>query len=162
MAETEKSQTPKPGIELGTPANAAHALRLSHRDKRHHQPVWLTILSTLPPLHNRGIIQCPQTNPFCSGDPSRSPGIVHHARPRTFHEFACRNCVSRYVGRTAQRLSSRIRQHVPLHLLPEDSDARADRPTRGRHRKIPETEDLVPEATIIAEEIARCLNFGGK
>ena len=27
---------------------------------------------------------------------------------------------------------SRIRQHVPLHLLPEDSSARADRPTRGR------------------------------
>ena len=53
----------------------------------------------------------------------------------------------RYVGRTAQRLSSRIRQHVPLHLLPEDLSARADRATRGRPRKIPETQDLVPEAT---------------
>ena len=31
------------------------------------------ILSALPPLHNIGIIQCPQlTNPLCSGDPSRS------------------------------------------------------------------------------------------
>ena len=37
------------------------------------------------------------------------------------YEFECRHCVSRYVGRTTQRLSSRIREHVPLHLLPEDS-----------------------------------------
>ena len=35
------SQTPQPGIEPGTPANAADALPLSHRDKRHHQPVCL-------------------------------------------------------------------------------------------------------------------------
>ena len=33
----KKSQTPQPGIEPGTPANAADALPLSHRDKRHHQ-----------------------------------------------------------------------------------------------------------------------------
>ena len=39
-----------------------------------------------------------------------------------------------------------------LHLLPVDLGARADRPTRGRPRKIPETEDLVLEVTIIAEE----------
>ena len=30
----KKSQTPQPGIEPGTPANAADALPLSHRDKR--------------------------------------------------------------------------------------------------------------------------------
>ena len=41
---------------------------------------------------------------------------------------------------------------MPLHLVPEDSGARADRPTRGRPRKIRETEDLVPAVTIIAEE----------
>ena len=35
----KKSQTPQPGIEPGTPANAADALPLSHRDKRHHQLV---------------------------------------------------------------------------------------------------------------------------
>ena len=35
----KKSQTPQPGIEPGTPANAADALPLSHRDKRYHQPV---------------------------------------------------------------------------------------------------------------------------
>ena len=35
----KKSQTPQPGIEPGTPANAADALPLSHQDKRHHQLV---------------------------------------------------------------------------------------------------------------------------
>ena len=35
----KKLQTPKPGIEPGTPANAADALPLSNRDKRHHQLV---------------------------------------------------------------------------------------------------------------------------
>ena len=35
----KKSQTPQPGIEPGTPANAADALPLGHRDKRHHQLV---------------------------------------------------------------------------------------------------------------------------
>ena len=35
----KKSQTPQPGIEPGTPANAADAPPLSHRDKRYHQPV---------------------------------------------------------------------------------------------------------------------------
>ena len=37
--ERKKWQTPKPGIESGTPANVTDALPLSHRDKRHHQPV---------------------------------------------------------------------------------------------------------------------------
>ena len=41
---------------------------------------------------------------------------------------------------------------MPLHLLPEDSSARADRPTRRRPRKIPETQDLVPEATNSVQE----------
>ena len=56
------------------------------------------------------------------------------------YEFECWSCKSRYVGRTAQRLSSRIRQHVSLHLLAED--ARAERPTRGRPRLAPEEGNL--------------------
>ena len=72
------SQTPQPGIEPGTPANAADALPLS-RDTRHHQPVCLKF----DPLclhfrHNIGIIQCPQlTNPlrfrFCQSLTSNFP-----------------------------------------------------------------------------------------
>ena len=53
-------------------------------------------------------------------------------RSHIIYEFECRNCGSRYVGRTFQKLSMRIRQHVPLHLL--TPDARASRPTRGRPR----------------------------
>ena len=51
------------------------------------------------------------------------------------YQFECRNCESRYVGRTLQRLNTRIQQHVPLHLL--NTNARADRPKRGRPRKTP-------------------------
>ena len=37
------------------------------------------IVSALPPLHNIGIIQCPQlTNPLRSGDPSQSPLCITH------------------------------------------------------------------------------------
>ena len=82
----------------------------------------------------------------------RKDVLPSHQQSNLIYEFECRHCVSRYVGRTAQRLSSRIRQHVPLHLLPEDSSARADRPTRGRPRNIPETQNLVPEATNSVEE----------
>ena len=52
----KKSQTPKPEIKSRTPANVADTLPLSHRDKRHHQPVCLKVLSVPPPLHNIGII----------------------------------------------------------------------------------------------------------
>ena len=37
------------------------------------------------------------------------------------------------MGRSQQHLSSRIRQHVPLHLLP--GEARVQRPRRGRPPK---------------------------
>ena len=49
------------------------------------------------------------------------------------YQFECRQCGSRYVSRSQQHLSSRIRQHVPLHLLPDE--ARAQRPRRGRPPK---------------------------
>ena len=78
--------------------------------------------------------------------------LPSHHQSYLIYEFECRNCVIWYVGRAAKRLSSRIRQHVPLHLLPEDSGAHADRLTRGRPRKSPETEDLAPQVAIIAEE----------
>ena len=75
----KKSQRTQSGIEPGTPANATDSVPLSHRDKRYHQPVCFTILSALCPLHNIGIVQCPQlTNPFHSGDPSRSLLCIAH------------------------------------------------------------------------------------
>ena len=60
-----------------------------------------------------------------------------HQQSNLIYEFECQNCVSRYDGRTAHRLFSSIRQHVPLHLLPEDSSARADRPTLGELKRYP-------------------------
>ena len=32
------------------------------------------------------------------------------------YQFECRQCGSRYVGRTLQHLNARIKQHVPLHI----------------------------------------------
>ena len=42
---------------------------------------------------------------------------------------------NRYVGRTFQHLGARIRQHVPLNLVPVA--ARGSRPRRGRPPKCP-------------------------
>jgi len=54
----------------------------------------------------------------------------------TTYSFECRGCASRYVGRTILHLSARVRQHVPLHLLPDE--ARSTRPKRGRPRTRPQ------------------------
>ena len=47
--------------------------------------------------------------------------------------FQCRNCENRYVGRTFQHLGARIRQHVPLNIVPVA--ARGSQPRRGRPPK---------------------------
>ena len=48
--------------------------------------------------------------------------------------FECRHCEGRYVGKTAQRLGERIKQHVPRHLI--DSAFGAEPPKRrGRPPK---------------------------
>ena len=56
-------------------------------------------------------------------------------KSNVIYGFECRECETRYVGRTLQCLSSRIRQHVPLNLLPAGSNARSLRPKRVRPRK---------------------------
>ena len=68
----------------------------------------------------------------------RKDVLPSHHQSNLIYEFECRNCKSRYVGKTSQRLNARIRQHVPLHLLL--SSARSTRPTRGRPRKTPTAE----------------------
>ena len=52
---------------------------------------------------------------------------------KVIYSFACRQCDSRYAGRTLQHLHARIKQYVPLNLLP--SEARSDRLRRGRQPK---------------------------
>ena len=49
------------------------------------------------------------------------------------YNYECLQCKSRYIGRTLQHLGARIRQHVPLHLLP--SSVQSSRPRRGRPPK---------------------------
>ena len=62
------------------------------------------------------------------------------------YHFECRQCGSRYVGRSQQHLSSRIRQHVPLHSLL--GEARAQRPRRGRPpKKEHQAEKSTPQQT---------------
>ena len=55
------------------------------------------------------------------------------SRSNLIYFFQCRECEDRYVGRTLQHLGARIRQHVPLGLVPVD--ARGTRPRRGRPPK---------------------------
>ena len=49
---------------------------------------------------------------------------------KVVYSFECRQCDSRYIGRTLHHLNACIKQHVPLHLL--SSEARGSRPRRGR------------------------------
>jgi len=72
-----------------------------------------------------------------------------HLISKVIYSFKCRQCVSRYLGRTLQHLNARIKQHVPLHLLP--ADARAQRPKRGRPPKLKGTTrvTLIPTVTAI-------------
>ena len=37
------------------------------------------------------------------------------------YQYECRHCGSRYVGKTSQHFSERIKQHVPKHLLAQDA-----------------------------------------
>ena len=54
------------------------------------------------------------------------------------YQFECRSCSSRYIGRTSQRLTDRIKQHVPRGVL--TSEAGKNRPQRGRPRTKQRTE----------------------
>ena len=58
-----------------------------------------------------------------------------HLLSHLVYQFECRNCDSRYVGRTLQHLSARIKQHVPLHMVPDA--AKVKHPKRWRPHKNP-------------------------
>ena len=80
LAETEKNRK-RPSRE-SKPEPQQTRLMLYHwaTETSDTSPASLfEILSALPPLHNIGIIQCPQlTNPLRSGNPSRSPLCITH------------------------------------------------------------------------------------
>lgn len=57
-----------------------------------------------------------------------------HSLSNVIYLFECRQCESRYVGRTSQRLAERIKQHVPQHLVDSVQDPNKKR--RGRPPKL--------------------------
>ena len=78
------------------------------------------------------------------------------------YQFECRQCGSRYVGRTLQHLNARIKQHVPLHML--TGSARALRPKRGRPLKNPRPQPSLaqfPSSAIVPPlPVSRALESG--
>ena len=54
--------------------------------------------------------------------------IPTQSQSNLIYQFDCRQCGSRYVGKTAQRLADRIFQHVPKHILDAVLDPQRKRP----------------------------------
>ena len=81
LAETEKIAKAPAGnqIEPGTQANAPDALPLSHRDKRHHQPVWNSICA-LPPLHSFVV---PRPSRESNRGPQQTQLMLYHWATKT-------------------------------------------------------------------------------
>ena len=62
--------------------------------------------------------------------------IPTHSQSNLIYLFEYRQCGSRYVGKTSQRLSERMKQHVPKHLQdPEPPRKRRARPTPQKKNK---------------------------
>ena len=72
----------------------------------------------------------------------RKDVLPAHHLSHLIYNFECRQCASRYVGRTVQHLNARIKQHTPRHILPPC--AQQQRPKRGRPRKKPITTQSLP------------------
>ena len=72
----------------------------------------------------------------------RKDVLPAHHLSHLIYNFECRQCASRYVGRTVQHLNARIKQHTPRHILPPC--AQQQRPKRGRPRKQPLTTQPLP------------------
>ena len=56
--------------------------------------------------------------------------IPTQSQSNLIYQFECRQCGSRYVGKTAQRFVDRISQHVPKHILDAVLDPQRKRPGR--------------------------------
>ena len=56
--------------------------------------------------------------------------IPTQSQSNLIYQFECRQCGSRYVGKTAQRFADRISQHVPKHVLAAVLDPQRKRPGR--------------------------------
>ena len=107
-----------------------------------HKPTFLRLLYTGPvtPRFEKNIKSVvmstyPSIRPIIFFSTRRAAGVVKNVLPihsmnSVIYNFECRGCKSWYIGRTLQRLAARIRQHIPLRILPVH--ARHSRPRRGR------------------------------
>ena len=59
--------------------------------------------------------------------------IPAQAQSNVIYSFECRHCKCQYVGKTALRLSERISQHVPKHIV--DAVKEPEKKRRGRPPK---------------------------
>ena len=79
LAETEKIANAPAGKRTRDPSKRGWCSTIEPPRQAISPASLFEILSALPPLHNIGIIQCPQlTNPLRSGNPSRSPLCITH------------------------------------------------------------------------------------
>ena len=67
LSETEKIANAPRGNRTWDPSKRGWCSTIEQLRQTTSPASLFEILSALPPLHNRGIIQCPQTNPLCSG-----------------------------------------------------------------------------------------------
>ena len=80
MAETEKIANAPAGNRTRDPSKRGRCSTIEPPRQATSPASLFEILSVLPPLHNIGIIQCPQTKPASLGEPV-TVAIVHRARP---------------------------------------------------------------------------------
>ena len=79
LAETEKIANAPAGNRTPDPSKRGWCSTIEPPRQATSPASLFEILSVLPPLHNIGIIQCPQlTNLLRSGDPSRSSLCITH------------------------------------------------------------------------------------
>ena len=80
LAETEKIANTPAGNRTRDPSKRGWCSTIKPPRQATSPASLFEILSVLPPLHNIGIIQCPQTKPASLGEPV-TVAIVHRARP---------------------------------------------------------------------------------
>ena len=80
LAETEKIANAPAGNRTRDPSKRGWCSTIKPPRQATSPASLFEILSVLPPLHNIGIIQCPQTKPASLGEPV-TVAIVHRARP---------------------------------------------------------------------------------
>ena len=78
------------------------------------------------------------------------------------YSFECRQCESRYVGKTQQWFGERIEQHVPRHNLDsarESTEKRRGRPPKKRENPAEDYSSAIAGYLAANKECCRCLTY---